>query len=138
MPKPTKKRKNDRKIQPANPAPLAGCEVHHAGGESDIERGQDEHLAPADAVAHPAPEKGARDGAETGRDQDHGRLAIGQLPLLQDEGQHIADEKEIKEIEHIADIGSGDDLPLIGGQFFLFLQALQHGVLSAGQPSGRL
>ena len=66
------------------------------------------------------------------------RLTIGQLPVLQDEGQHIADQKEIEEIEHIADIRSGDDLPLIGRQFFLFLETLQHEVLSAGRPSGRL
>jgi hypothetical protein len=75
--------------------------------------------------------------AETRGNQDYCRLAIGQLPLLQDEGQHIADEKEVKEIQHIADICSGDDLPLIGRQFFLIFQALQHDVPSAGRPRGR-
>ena len=50
-----------------------------AGSESDVERRQDEHFAPADAVAHPAPEEGTGHCPKTGGDQNDRRLAVGCL-----------------------------------------------------------
>ena len=80
----------------------------------------------ADTVAHPAPEEGAGDGAEARGDQDQRRLPIGNFPVLENERQHIPDQKEIEKVEHVTDISRGDDLPLIGCQLFLTLQTFQH------------
>ena len=55
-----------------------------------------ENFAPADTIGHPAPEEGARHRAEARGDQDQRRLAIGKLPVLENERQHIADQKEIE------------------------------------------
>jgi hypothetical protein len=62
----------------------------------------------------PIQQKSARNRAETGGDQDRGRLSESQLPVLQYEGQNIADQKEVEKVEHIADVCRGDNLPLIG------------------------
>ena len=48
------------------------------------------------------------------------------MPRSDDEGEDIADQKEIEEIEHVAEIGGGDDLPLVEGQPVLPLQQLMH------------
>ena len=68
LPKPTKKRKNDSKIQDpaAYPSVLTEREEHDAGRQRDIEGREDERLASADAVAHPALEESARNGAKAG------------------------------------------------------------------------
>src|SRR5262249_3197624 len=124
--KPDEKAEERQEDPAGNPTILIGGEIHDAGGERDIERGQDEDLAAADAVAHPAPEPGAWNGAKPRRDQDRCRLTKGQLPVLQNEGQYIADQEEVEKIEHVANICRGDNFPLIGGQFLLLFQTLQH------------
>ena len=48
------------------------------------------------------------------------------MPTADDEGEHIADEIEVEEIEHVAEIGGGYDLPLISGEPLLLLQKLEH------------
>jgi hypothetical protein len=93
-------------------------------GESDVKGGQNEHFAPADAGTHPAPEEAAKDRPDACRNQDQPRLPIGQLPFLEYKRQHIADQKEVKEIKHIADIRGSDDLPLVRGQLLLTFQVL--------------
>src|SRR5262249_33570044 len=50
----------------------------------------------------------------------------GQMPFLQNEGEHVADQEEVEKIEHIADASRGDDLPLIACQLLLLFQPLQH------------
>jgi hypothetical protein len=126
LPKPTKKRKNAKNAQPRDQPVLARREVHDAGGQCDIERGQHEHRAAADAVAQPAPEEGTRHCPKTGRNQDNRRLAVSEVPFLQDEGQDIPDQKEVKKIEHVAEIGGEDDPPLVGGQLLLSFETLEH------------
>jgi hypothetical protein len=42
-------------------------------------------------------------------------MAVGDVPLFQDECQDIPDQKEVEKIEHVAEIGGEDDPPLIGG-----------------------
>ena len=134
LPKPTKKRKNARKIQPLIQPPWSGVQRHYAGGKRDIHQRGDENFTSADAIGHPTPKEGARHRAEARRQQDDRGLAVGQLPSTDDERQHIADQKEIEEIEHVAEVRSGNDLPLIARQCLLALQELQHGVAS---PFGR-
>jgi len=68
LPKPTKKRKNVRKIQPATQPPCSGVKYIIPVASATLSGGQDENSPPADAIAHPAPKKGARNRAETGGD----------------------------------------------------------------------
>jgi hypothetical protein len=146
LPKPTKKRKNAKNTWPRDQPVLVRREIHDAGGDRDIERGKHEHRAAADAVAHPAPEKGTGHRPETGRDQDDCRLAAGDVPFLQDECQDIPDQKEVEEIEHVAQICGQDDPPLVGGQLLLLFQTIKHNRFSlcsvelgavSGAPNGR-
>jgi hypothetical protein len=82
LPKPTKEAEERQENPAGDPPSLIGSEIHGAGSESDVERRQDEHFAPADAVAHPAPEEGAGDGTQAGGDENSCRLTIGQLPVF--------------------------------------------------------
>ena len=84
-------------------------------------KNRDEHLASADPVGDPAPEKRARNRAEARRQQDHRALPIGQLPFLGDESKDVADQKKVEEIEQVGEVGSGDELPLIDSQPLLSL-----------------
>ena len=113
-----------------------GREDHDAGGQRDRDRRPDEHSAPADPVAEPTPNEGARHRAETGGQQDRAALPIGQRPFLGQRRGDIADQEEIEEIEQIGDVGGADQLPLIGSKLFLLLQALDHGVPLRGRLTG--
>jgi hypothetical protein len=66
--------------------------------------------------------------AEAGRQQDRPALPIGQRPLLGQRRGDVADQKEIKEVEQICQVGRADQLPLIDRQLLLSLQELDHGV----------
>ena len=48
--------------------------------------------------------------------QHDGRLAEGELPRPDQEGQHEADQEVVEEFERIADDGGGEDLLLVAGQ----------------------
>jgi hypothetical protein len=50
------------------------------------------------------------------------------LPLLGDEGQDVADQKEIEEIQQIGEVSREDELPLVGREPLLALQEVQHEV----------
>src|SRR6516164_10008507 len=53
------------------------------------------------------------------------------------EDEHVADQEEVEEIEHVAEDRSGNDLPLVDRQPLLPLQELQHRFLllnSAARP----
>ena len=128
----------ERQEQPAgNQRVLSRRHGHDAGGDRHVQRGCHEHLATADLVGHPAPEERSGHGAETGRQQDHRRLAEGQLPGPDDEGQHVADQEEIEEVEHVAEIRRGDDPPLIACQLLLLLQVFEHCVLPCSSGTAR-
>src|SRR2546425_2036646 len=53
------------------------------------------------------------------------------------ERERIADQKEVEEIEHVAEVRGGDDLPLVYSQCLLSLQELQHSVPPALSPLPR-
>ena len=99
----------DRQEQPA----VFRGECHRAGGDGEVQHGEDHDAAPADLVGHPAPEQRAKRRADAGREQDRSRLAVGQMPAADDEREHEADQIEVEEIEHVADHRRGEDLPLI-------------------------
>ena len=89
-------------------------EGEDAAGEGEVDDGADEDLAAAVNVGEAAPDDGAQDGAYAGRQQDDGGLAEGQVPGLDDEGEHEADQVIVEEFEHVADDRGGDDLDLVG------------------------
>jgi hypothetical protein len=68
----------------------------------------------------------AGDRAHAGGQQDHRRLPVGQVPVVDDEGQHVADQEVVEEVQHVAEDRGDHDLPLVDGQLGLPLQALQH------------
>ena len=103
---------HDREIDPA----IVGREIKQAGGDREIQHGADEDLAAADAVGEPAPDIGADDGADTGTHQHDGRLAEGELPRPDQEGEHEADQEVVEEFQRVADDGGGEDLDLVAGQ----------------------
>ena len=103
---------HDREIDPA----IVRREVEQAGGDREIQHRADEDLASADAVGEPAPDIGADDRADAGAHQHDGRLAEGELPRPDQEGQHEADQEVVEEFERIADDRRGDDLLLVAGQ----------------------
>src|SRR5205823_1144769 len=80
--------------------------------------------------------EGAGHGTETGRQQDQRRLSVGQLPTADDEGEHVADQEEVEEIQHIAQVRRGDDLPLVAREGLLLLEQIQHGAHSLCGHSG--
>src|SRR4051794_13879765 len=51
------------------------------------------------------------------------------MPFLDDERQNEPNQKEVEEIEHVAERRGARDLPLVRGKFLLTLQQLQHPVL---------
>ena len=95
------KEAHDGEIDPA----IVGREVQQAGGDREVQHGADEHHAPADAIGEPAPDIGADDGADAGTHQHDGRLAEGELPGPDQEGEHEADQEVVEEFERIADDG---------------------------------
>jgi hypothetical protein len=112
-----------RKIQPRS-----GVSAKNAGGDREIEHRCDEHHAPADAVGEPAPEPGAGNGPDAGRQENDGALAVRQLPRPDDEGQHEADHEVIVEFQHVAEDGGKHDASLIASQLLLSIQELQHDI----------
>src|SRR5262249_47055302 len=126
VPKPTKKRQKARKNQPGIKASGPGGKNRMPPAPAAFNARTINTLRRPVRVPPQSPEHRARPRAASRRHQDQRRLAIGQLPVLQDEGEDIADQEKIEEIQHIADIGGSDDLPLIRRQFGLPLQTLQH------------
>jgi hypothetical protein len=105
-----------------------------AGREREIEDGRQEHFAPADAVGDVAPDVGAGDRADARGEQDEAGLAISELPGLDDEGEDVADEVVVEELERIADGGGGNDLPLIGREPRLPVEMIEHRFLPPRSP----
>jgi hypothetical protein len=96
--------------------------------DREIQHGADKNLAAADAVGEPTPRKGTDNGANTGAHQHDGRLAEGELPGPDQEGEHKADQEVIEEFQGIADDGCGEDLDLVGGQTCPLIENLEHGL----------
>jgi len=115
----------DDQIEP----PTFRCQRHRSGGERDVQHGRDQRGAAADLVRHPAIHQRAERGADPRGEQDRARLAVGEIPLLDDKCQDKADQKEVEEIEHIAEGCGACDLPLVRRQLGLPLQQVQHRVL---------
>jgi len=113
---------DSEKQPPGDPTIWSRCERHDGGGEGEVDGRRDEHLAATDLVRDPAPEEGSGNGAETGRQQDHRPLPIRQLPLLGDEGEDVADQKEIEKVQQVGKISGHDQLPLVRRQFLLMFQ----------------
>src|SRR5471032_17096 len=103
--------------------------------EREVQHRADEHLAPADLVGEPAPGIGADDGANAGAHQHRRRLAEGELPRHDQEGEHEADQKVVEEFQRIADHRGGNDLLLVAGQAYLPIEDLEHGVSPYGACS---
>ena len=95
---------------------------HRAGRERDVQHGGDQRRAPSDLVGHQAVQQRAERRTDTRGEQDRARLSIGQMPLLDDEGQDKADQEEVEEIEHVAERRGARDLPLVSRQLLLALQ----------------
>jgi hypothetical protein len=120
----------ERQEQPARDKGVRSRgENHDAGSQRDRDRRQNEHRAPADAVAEPAPDEGAGRGADAGGHEDHAALPIGQRPFLGQRRGDVADQKKIEEIQQIGQVGCANQLPLIGSQLLLPLQKFYHYVL---------
>src|SRR5215471_17729983 len=85
---------DSEKQPPGDPTIWSRCERHDSGGQREVDGRRDEHLAATYFVRYPTPQEGSGNGAETGRQQDHRPLPIGQLPFLGDEGEDVADQKE--------------------------------------------
>jgi hypothetical protein len=81
-----------------------------------MNRMTDQRFAAANLVAEPAAGNAARDRRHARRKQDQRRLPIGQVPILDEEREHKADQEEIEEIQHAGQNRSGEDLPLVGGE----------------------
>jgi len=105
------------------------CEHHDAGRQRDRHRRPDEYGAPADVVAEPAADQGARHGAEPRSQEDRAALPIGQRPLLGQRRGDVSDQKKVEEIEQVCNISRANQLPLIGRQLLLPLQNFDHGRL---------
>src|SRR5229473_1725683 len=103
-----------------------------APGDGEVEHGGDEDLLAADPVGERAPEECTRHRADARRQQDHRRLAEGQLPRLDDEGQHEADEEIVEELQHVAEDRRGDDAILVAGEPRLLVEKLDHVSLPFG------
>src|SRR6202011_4745654 len=99
-----------------------------AGRNGEVQHGADKDLAAADAVGEPAPGIGAYDGADAGAHQHDGRLAEGELPRPDQEGEHEADQEVVEEFQRVADDGRGKDLDLVAGQTRAWFEYLEHGV----------
>ncbi len=115
---------HDRQIDPA----IVRREIQKTGGGGEIQHRADEDLAAADAVGEPAPDIGAKDGADAGTHQHDGRLAEGEFPRADQEGEHEADQEVVEELQRVADDGRGEDLELVAGQTRLSIEDLEHGV----------
>ena len=115
---------HDGEIDPA----IVRREIEQAGGDREVQHGADEDLAAADAVGEPAPDIGADDGADAGTHQHDGRLAEGELPRPDQEGEHEADQEVVEEFQRVADDGGGEDLDLVAGQTRASIEYLEHGV----------
>ena len=120
-PRPTMKRMTARKIHPP-----ARRQRHGSGAEREDQHGCHENLAAADPVAEPAEEPAARHRRHARREQHRGRLAVGQMPIADDEGEHVADQEEVEEIHHRRQQARDEDLPLIDGERLLPLEQVQH------------
>ena len=107
------------------PCPV-GRHRHCARREREIEHGRDHDLAAADLVRQPPVEQRTEGSADAGGKQDHARLAVGQVPVLDDEGEHKSDQEEVEEIQHVAERGRERDLPLVRGQLLLPVEKLEH------------
>jgi hypothetical protein len=92
--------------------------------------------------SEPTPGIGADDRADAGAHQHDGRLAEGELPRADQEGEHEADQEVVEELQRIADDGCGEDLDLVAGQTRPAVENLEHGrfpvahvhVAAAGAP----
>ena len=103
---------HDGEVDPA----IVGREIEQAGRDREIQHRADEDDAAADAIGEPAPGIGAEDGADAGAHQHGRRLAEGELPRPDQEGEHKADQEVVEEFQRVADDGGGQDLDLIAGQ----------------------
>ena len=72
---------------------------------------------------------GADDGADAGTHEHGGRLAEGQLPRADQEGEHEADQEVVEEFQRVADDGGGEDPDLVAGQTCAAIEYLEHGVV---------
>ena len=60
------------------------------------------------------------------RQQHDGRLAEGELPRADQEGEHEADQEVVEEFQRVADDRGGEDLLLVAGQTRLPVEYLEH------------
>ncbi len=100
---------------------------HRTGGEREVQHGQDHNLAAADLVRQPAIEQRSERRADAGRQQDHSRLSVGQVPTFDDKRKNKPDQEEVEEIEHVAERRGNGNLPLICGQLLLPIEQFEHG-----------
>jgi hypothetical protein len=107
---------------------LSGVKYNRPVADREIQHGADKDLAAADAVGEPAPDIGADDGADAGTHQHGGRLAEGEFPGSDQEGEHKADQEVVEEFERIADDGRDENSDLVAGQTRLSIEYLEHGV----------
>jgi hypothetical protein len=75
-------------------------ERHCAGGQREIQHRGDHDLAAADLVRQPAVDQRTERRADAGGEQDHSRLPVCQVPVIDDERQHEPDQEEVEEIFH--------------------------------------
>ena len=69
-------------------AAVRAAEIQKTAGDREIQHGQHEHLAPTVNIGDAAPDEGAEDGSNPGRQQNDRGLRAGQLPRLNDEREH--------------------------------------------------
>src|SRR6202040_3862556 len=68
----------------------------------------------------------------------HGsRLAEGEFPGSDQEGEHKPDQEVVEEFERITDNGRNEDLDLVAGQTRPSIEHLEHGVFPPGAGSFR-
>src|SRR5436309_1800057 len=78
--------------------------------------------------ASQAPDPGAHNGTDAGREQDDRRLPIGELPGANYESQNEPDQEIIKKFQHVAENGGEHDAPLVSCKFLLMIEKLKHGI----------
>src|SRR5215831_12396248 len=126
LPRPTKMRKITRKSQPGMKPSCPGVKyITPVASAIVIADRMKTVRRPMRSPSQPQ-KKAPRGGADARRQQDHAALQIGQRPLLCQRGGHIADQKEIEEIEQIGQVSRTDQLPLIFRKPLLAFQKLYH------------
>ena len=91
---------------------------HQTRRDREVQNRRDYDLAPADLVGDPAPDQRTQRRADSRGQQYRRRLAVGQMPVFDDERQHERDQQKIEVIEHVADRRRGEDLPRLMVSFF--------------------